>query len=79
MGGVAGGDPMRAMAEKNTILRVPAGSNLHGLHLPNKDDRDEVGICIETIEAFAGFAPFEQYIYHSAAESRASAPQTEKQ
>jgi predicted nucleotidyltransferase len=68
MSGVAGGDPMRAMAEKNTILRVPAGSNLHGLHLPGKDDRDEVGICMETIEAFAGFAPFEQYIYRTAAE-----------
>lgn len=59
---------MRAMAERYTILRVPAGSNLHGLHLPNKDDRDEVGICIETIEAFAGFSPFEQYIYRTAAE-----------
>ncbi len=29
--GVAGGDPYREMAERTTILRVPAGSNLHGL------------------------------------------------
>ncbi len=68
MGGVAGGDPMRTMAEKWTILRVPAGSNLHGLHLPGKDDRDEVGICIEDIDAAMGFSEFEQYIYRSAAE-----------
>ena len=32
--GVAGGDQHRAMAERTTILRVPAGSNLHGLNLP---------------------------------------------
>lgn len=68
MGGVSGGDPMRAMAERWTILRVPAGSNLHGLHLPGKDDRDEVGICIEDIDAALGFSEFEQYIYRSAAE-----------
>jgi predicted nucleotidyltransferase len=66
--GVAGGDPARAMAEQNTILRVPAGSNLHGLHLPGKDDRDETGVCIEDLAAFVGFSPFEQYIYRTAAE-----------
>lgn len=66
--GVSGGDPTRAMAERWTILRVPAGSNLHGLHLPGKDDRDEVGICIEDRAAVIGFSPFEQYIYRTAAE-----------
>jgi uncharacterized protein len=66
--GNSGGDPARAMAERWTILRVPAGSTLHGLHLPGKDDRDEVGICIEDREAVVGFNPFEQYIYRTAAE-----------
>lgn len=66
--GVSGGDQHRAMAERTTILRVPAGSNLHGLHLPGKDDRDEVGICIENIDAAMGFSEFEQYIYRTAAE-----------
>lgn len=68
MSGVSGGDPTRAMAERRTILRVPAGSTLHGLHLPGKDDRDEVGICIEDREHVVGFSPFEQYIYRTAAE-----------
>lgn len=66
--GVAGGDKWREMAERTTILRVPAGSNLHGLSLPGKDDSDEVGICIEDIDAAMGFSEFEQYIYRTAAE-----------
>jgi len=66
--GVSGGDKSRAMAEANTILRVPAGSNLHGLSIPGTDDSDEVGICIESIEHAIGFSEFEQYIYRTAAE-----------
>lgn len=56
-----------AMAEATTILRVPAGSTLHGLHVPGNDDRDEVGICIEDLSAVVGFSEFEQYIYRTAA------------
>ena len=66
--GVAGGDQHRKMAERTTILRVPAGSNLHGLNVPGTDDTDEVGVCIEDIGAAVGFSEFEQYIYRSAAE-----------
>jgi uncharacterized protein len=66
--GVAGGDRYREMAERTTILRVPAGSNLHGLSLPGKDDSDEVAVCIEDMEAAVGFNEFEQYIYRTAAE-----------
>ena len=58
----------REMAERTTILRVPAGSTLHGLNMPGTDDRDEVGVCIEDIDAAMGFTEFEQYIYRSAAE-----------
>lgn len=68
MGGVAGGDPNREMAERNTILRAVTGSTAHGLNLEGTDDRDEMGVCIETLEAFGGFSEFEQYIYRSAAE-----------
>lgn len=68
MSGVAGGDTHREMAERTTILRVPAGSTLHGLNLPGTDDSDEVGICIEDLEAAMGFSEFEQYIYRTAAE-----------
>jgi uncharacterized protein len=68
MSGVAGGDQWRAMAERTTILRVPAGSTLHGLNLPGTDDSDEVGICVEDLRAAIGFAEFEQYIFRTAAE-----------
>ncbi len=68
MSGNAGGDPDRVMAERFTILRVPAGSTLHGLHVPGTDDRDEVGICIEDLRAVVGFSEFEQYIYRTASE-----------
>ena len=60
--------PLKAMAERTTILRVPAGSTLHGLHIPGTDDRDEVGVCIEDIDAAIGFSEFEQFIYRTAAE-----------
>ena len=66
--GVAGGDQTRAMAERTTILRVPAGSTLHGLNVPGTDDSDEVGICIEDLDAAMGFSAFEQFIYRTAAE-----------
>ena len=68
MSGVAGGDKHREMAERTTILRVPAGSTLHGLHISGTDDRDEMGICIEDLDAAMGFTEFEQYIYRTAAE-----------
>jgi predicted nucleotidyltransferase len=56
------------MAERSTILRVPAGSTLHGLNVPGTDDSDEVGICIEDLDAAMGFSEFEQFIYRTAAE-----------
>lgn len=65
---LVGGDSRRAMAERTTILRVPAGSTLHGLNVPGTDDSDEVGICIEDLDAAMGFSEFEQYIYRTAAE-----------
>lgn len=68
MSGVAGGDLNREMAEKNTIIRAVVGSTAHGLALEGTDDRDEMGVCIESLEAFGGFTEFEQFIYRSAAE-----------
>lgn len=68
MSGVAGGDTHRVMAEKATIIRAVVGSTAHGLNLEGTDDRDEMGVCIESLESFGGFSEFEQYIYRSAAE-----------
>lgn len=74
--GPGGSSPHREMAEKYTILRATVGSTAHGLHLEGTDDRDEMGVCIESLEAFGGFSEFEQYIYRSAAdrEGRQDAP-----
>lgn len=60
----------RADVEAATILRCVVGSSAHGLHLDDGlEDRDEMGICVEPIDVAMGVAaPFEQYIYRSAAE-----------
>ena len=60
----------REQVEEATILRCVVGSSAHGLHLDDGlEDRDEMGICIEPMDVAMGVAaPFEQYIYRSAAE-----------
>lgn len=60
----------RAEVEDRTILRGIVGSRVHGLHIEDGlEDRDEMGICIEPLhEAMGVQAPFEQFIYRSAAE-----------
>ena len=57
-------------AERCTILRGLVGSTVHGLNVNDGiEDRDEMGICVEPLEeAMALWAPFEQFIYRSAAE-----------
>ncbi len=51
------------------ILRAVVGSTVHGLHVEDGiEDRDEMGICVEDYSVALGLgAPFEQYIYRSAA------------
>jgi len=60
----------REAAERTTILRGLVGSTVHGLNVNDGiEDRDEMGICVEPLEeAMALWAPFEQFIYRSAAE-----------
>src|SRR3954465_4856495 len=60
----------RETAERRTILRGLGGSTVHGLNVNDGiEDRDEMGICVEPLEdAMALWAPFEQFIYRSAAE-----------
>ena len=60
----------REVAERSTILRGLVGSTVHGLNVNDGiEDRDEMGVCVEPLEdAMALWAPFEQFIYRSAAE-----------
>lgn len=70
----------RDTAEACTILRGLVGSTVHGLNVNDGiEDRDEMGVCIEPLaEAMSLWAPFEQFIYRSAAEreGRANARST---
>lgn len=60
----------RSAIENRTILRGIVGSRVHGLHIEDGlEDRDEMGITIEPIDLAMGVhAPFEQFIYRTAAE-----------
>ena len=55
----------REIAEPNTILRTLVGSTAHGLNVPGKDDRDEMGVCIEPSECVIGLNYFEQWVYRT--------------
>lgn len=59
----------KEIAETNCILKAPMGSTLYGTNVDEQgSDLDEMGVCIEPIEAIAGFHEFDQYIYRSATE-----------
>jgi predicted nucleotidyltransferase len=59
----------KQIAEENTVLRVLVGSQAYGLTtLDTVSDRDEKGVCVEPLEAFAGLHPFEHYEYRTAVE-----------
>ncbi len=53
-----------------TILQAELGSRCAGLNLTEGGDRDEVGVCVEPFELAHPLldAPFEQFVYRSAAE-----------
>lgn len=63
--------------DTSTILRCEVGSGLHGIADGTPNDRDEMGVCLEPFPLACGLsAPFEQYVYRTAAvrEQRHDAP-----
>lgn len=59
----------RAWVHTATILRCEVGSGAHGTATAGKDDRDEMGICLEPFPAAWGTeGQFEQHVYRTAAE-----------
>lgn len=64
----------KELAEQGTILRAEVGSGVHGLAIKGRDDRDEMGICIEPPEYVLGLETFEQYIYRDQPEGVRSQP-----
>ena len=61
-------------AEEQCILRSVVGSTLHGTEIEGKDDRDEMGVCVEPPEYIVGLKHFEQYIHRDRPEGVRSEP-----
>lgn len=64
----------KQIADQNTILRSTVGSKVHGLNLEGTDDRDEMGVCIESLEYVIGLKKFEQYVFRTQPEGKRSQP-----
>lgn len=47
------------------ILRGLVGSGVHGTAIEGQDDRDEMGVCLESADYVIGLRHFEQYIYRT--------------
>jgi hypothetical protein len=74
------------IALQGEILRTVVGSTVHGLQLPDQDDRDEMGVCIEPPEYLLGLSDvkhglsksesqgFEQYVFRTQPEGVRSGP-----
>lgn len=74
------------IAIKNEILRTVVGSTVHGLALPDQDDRDEMGVCIEPPQYLLGLADvkhplnpgpmqgFSQFVFRTQPEGERSGP-----
>lgn len=62
------------IAESYTILQGIVGSIAHGLALPGREDRDEMGVCLEPAECVIGFRRFEQWTYRSQPDGVRSSP-----
>ena len=63
----------KEIALKNEIFRTIVGSELTGLSIPGRGDRDEMGVYIETPEQVLGLAPTsEHYVSRSVAQGEKS-------
>lgn len=58
----------------NEILRGVIGSTCHGTAIDGQDDRDEMGVFVETREMVCGLSPCDHYIYRDRPEGVRSQP-----
>lgn len=58
----------------NEILRGVVGSTAHGTAIDGQDDRDEMGIFIESLEQVCGLSSLDHYIQRSQPEGVRSGP-----
>jgi predicted nucleotidyltransferase len=62
------------LALTGTILRVPVGSTVHGLHLESQDDRDEMAVAVEPREHVLGFGGWQHHVERTQPEGVRSGP-----
>jgi predicted nucleotidyltransferase len=62
------------IAEAGTILRVPVGSTVHGLHLESQDDRDEMAVAVEPRAHELGFGAWQHHVERTQPEGVRSGP-----
>jgi uncharacterized protein len=76
-------DELRELVEAATILRGTVGSTVHGLHVGEQDDRDEMAIFLEPAEFLIGlrlarsgnsWGAFEHYVERTQPEGARSGP-----
>jgi uncharacterized protein len=58
-------DEFRELAARSTILRTQVGSGVYGTAVDDQDDRDELGVCVESPDYVIGLRRFEQYEYRT--------------
>lgn len=66
--------PDQWIAENGMLLRVLVGSGVHGMAIAGQDDRDEIGICVESPHTVVGLGKFEHYSYRTQPEGVCSGP-----
>jgi hypothetical protein len=66
--------PAQWVAATGMILRVLAGSGVHGMAIEGTDDRDEMGVFIEPPEYVIGARRIKHYTYRSQPEGVCSGP-----
>ncbi|WP_445150929.1 DNA polymerase beta superfamily protein [Baekduia sp. Peel2402] len=62
------------VATEGCILRGLVGSTVHGLSNPGTDDRDEMGVCIESEDYILGLRRFEHCVARTQPEGHPSGP-----
>ena len=66
--------PQHKAAMAREILRGVVGSTAHGINIAGQDDRDEMGVFVESPAQVCGLQPFDHSIYRTQPEGVRSGP-----
>lgn len=71
---VLSASPSQRIAVDGMLLRALVGSTVHGTNVGGQDDRDEMGICVESPETVIGSHTFKHYEYRTQPQGTCSGP-----